>query len=678
MYALPSSFKHTVLFFLLITTLGLYIPHRAEAVLGVGDVVSDFINEVMATIDSVVNTISSYDTSSIDLKEYVLDPLAYLAAQTVIRAMTNQILGWIQGDDAGFVANLDKEFRRTADEVGGEFLNNLSGINLCGDIGAYLRISLRLPGLRQRLTCTVTGIVGNLQRFAQNFQNGGWKSFFSLQLTPQNTRSGAYMIALDAKIFAEKNSKERTALGYQAGSGFLGFKVPTKENCFTVDASAGSQAPGEGVRGSEQNLDRSSAPTTNRGFAAIGGAVQENNSTSQKTTTDNPNLPSIEKTFGITPTQEIQNLQQPRTITDQGSAAEEQQAGQQFTGALSEEGVAGPSIATGQAAGGARKTLCTKEYTTKTPGKIVGDALSGSVLSGLHSAQLADEIDEGIGAIVSALITKMLSSSSGSGGGLIGDSSLANLPPIPMSANIRYFTDKIDPMIFKLQGTEQALDKKIIEVGIKISKKTVEINTLQGACQSTTVFLSGCDTVTNLQNERTTLEQERTDLLTAFTQIDKQLNALLELRDTVATENNPLVLKDIDTYLTSLLISAGVTEQSSKGKDATPLGATQPGFNFLDIEEAAITHATSTLAFLDQKITLTATSTAELRSVRDAVTQKRKELLSLHDQLEVIRFKELSQQLDSPGSNFAVTLTTEEAIGLIRQINTKVLEAYKL
>ncbi len=249
---------------------------------------------------AIATGITAQGTTSLELKEYILDLIARVVAATLIRTMTNQVVGWIQGgSNVGFVANLDQEFRKAADQAGGEFLNKITGLNLCGDIGAYLKISLRVPtGLRSRLQCSLTQIVTNLESFARRFQNGGWKAFFALELQPQNNLTGAYLIALDAKINAETTARKRIEVGTKAGAGFLGFRVP-KQVCEFVPNFSGGNEP---------------------------------------------------------------------------------------------------------------EKLCHTEYVTKTPGRLVSDTLSKTMNIGYDFAVVADEIDESITVIVTALLQKLISS----------------------------------------------------------------------------------------------------------------------------------------------------------------------------------------------------------------------------------------------------------------------------
>src|SRR3989344_251315 len=81
-------------------------------------------------------------------KEYILDLIARIIAAVLIRALTNEIISWIQedgGKNVGLAGNLEKEFRRQIDARAGEFLNTLAKIDLCTlDMNAALQISLRI------------------------------------------------------------------------------------------------------------------------------------------------------------------------------------------------------------------------------------------------------------------------------------------------------------------------------------------------------------------------------------------------------------------------------------------------------------------------------------------------------------------------------------------------------
>lgn len=186
------------------------------------------------------------------LMTYILKPAARIVVRALLIAATNQIVAWIQGgggSNVGFVKNYEKELRRQVDARAAEFLNHLTGINLCGNIGAFLRVSLRVPRqLREQVECTVTQIIANVEDFYQNFSNGGWPVFAEIAANPQNDPYGAYLLALDAKLATEISTRQRVEVGVSTGSGFLGFRVAKGEKCEPISRPTqdptGGEAPG--------------------------------------------------------------------------------------------------------------------------------------------------------------------------------------------------------------------------------------------------------------------------------------------------------------------------------------------------------------------------------------------------------------------------------------------------
>jgi len=175
------------------------------------------------------------DLDSITTKEFVCDPVLRFVASLLIRSLTNTIIAWIQGnggEDVGFVGNFEAEFRKQLDARGGELLNQLAGVNLCGNIGAFLQISLRTgTSLRQKLQCTVTDIVENVGDFFNDFSQGGWPAFIRMSLQPQNNPYGAFLIALDAKLAAEGAAGRALERKLLANKGYSGVRTPANGIC---------------------------------------------------------------------------------------------------------------------------------------------------------------------------------------------------------------------------------------------------------------------------------------------------------------------------------------------------------------------------------------------------------------------------------------------------------------
>ena len=179
-------------------------------------------------------------------KEFVLDLIARIAAAVVVRALTNQIIGWIQGDggkNVGLIGNLEAEFRRQIDARGGEFLNQLAGIDLCtADLNAALQLHLQIPGLRDKMECTLSEIGANAEDFFNNFEQGGLPAFIKITATPQNNPYGAYLIALDAKIRTESSVHQSEQATYTANTGYFGTRSYTPK-CEALPEQLGGPAP---------------------------------------------------------------------------------------------------------------------------------------------------------------------------------------------------------------------------------------------------------------------------------------------------------------------------------------------------------------------------------------------------------------------------------------------------
>jgi len=221
----------------------------------IGGALADIVGEVTSvpTHDSMafklnsaiytttaVNCISNFTESGTAVKEsfwkHVLDVAAYAAINVVLQTITRQIIGWIKGTDSGFVQNLQAEALRTADAQTGALLNELTGVNLCGNIGAFLKLSIGAPNaaFRQRLQCSVTGIVGNFQNFYDNFANGGWPAFFSISLEPQNNAYGAFLLTANEQFQRQSGAQQTLQQKLIQGSGFKGFEVAREANCQDV------------------------------------------------------------------------------------------------------------------------------------------------------------------------------------------------------------------------------------------------------------------------------------------------------------------------------------------------------------------------------------------------------------------------------------------------------------
>lgn len=235
MKTLRNNFLKTLLALILaISIVSVFlIPKQANAFLGIGDV----------TFTTRVGTLPSDEKW---IQDYILKPAVRIAVRVMLHETTQQIVRWIQGErNVGYIRNPQSFIRSVADKAAGEVLNEITKTNLCGNIGAFLRISLRTPpGLQQKLACSLTDIVQNVESFYRNFNNGGWPAFISASVEPQNNPYGAYLIALEAKAAAESSAVDNALFKLQASYPFLGFEVEKESpNCFISQGGRSGERP---------------------------------------------------------------------------------------------------------------------------------------------------------------------------------------------------------------------------------------------------------------------------------------------------------------------------------------------------------------------------------------------------------------------------------------------------
>ena len=102
-----------------------YLPAKpAHALLGEGDEVQDPIVETQTSIINGEDTISAAANDNLWIKEYVLDPIAWMVAKTMVQSMTNSTVAWINGGFNGspaFIQDPEQFFMKLGDNIAGNF-----------------------------------------------------------------------------------------------------------------------------------------------------------------------------------------------------------------------------------------------------------------------------------------------------------------------------------------------------------------------------------------------------------------------------------------------------------------------------------------------------------------------------------------------------------------------------
>jgi len=219
---------------------------------------SDLGNLAVNAISSIENVYQAVSSAYLELKETVLDPLAWMLGKQILQALTSSVVDWINTGFEGnpsFIQNPTGFFLDVADQYTGAFIDDSGPLkDLCEPFNIDLRADLALQfglnlGLgapattKKRYTCTLSTIITNVQNakisgganitvngssvgsfMDGDFSQGGWPAFIAMTTVPQNNYMGASISAqadLDVQIADRKASIKDDIL---AGGGFMSYK----------------------------------------------------------------------------------------------------------------------------------------------------------------------------------------------------------------------------------------------------------------------------------------------------------------------------------------------------------------------------------------------------------------------------------------------------------------------
>lgn len=214
---------------------------------------------VMTGLTKVYTFISSQ-------KETVLDPIAYMAAQVLIRQLTQSIVEWINSGFNGnpsFIQDPGQFLTNTADRAAGEFILGSDLAFLCEPFEIGIRINLGLnlglsTSFRDSAGCTMSDVLrnanGSMKQAYYDFTSGdfinggGWDSWLEITTQPQNNQLGAMILAQNELDRRMEEKKHETELEAQWGSGVMSYKECTEE---TTDAEGNLLAESRVYQGND-------------------------------------------------------------------------------------------------------------------------------------------------------------------------------------------------------------------------------------------------------------------------------------------------------------------------------------------------------------------------------------------------------------------------------------------
>lgn len=251
----PNNMKHLSLHRVTATILSavfvvaplgvLSAPNRAQAQVVTSDIgfnnpfryASEAVSFVKTGATALATGATAASTNSLAIKEYGLDSIAYLAAQTAMHSIVRSTVNWInsgfQGSPA-FATDLNRNLRQVADAQAQGFLTQLLNENavhspfidqLVVGVGTSYYLYSSRDAIRERLRFTLGNTSPNPQAFQQgDFSQGGWNAWFSSFQNPANNPYGAQMLAsqLLAGQIEAATQQRVTELGW--GDGFLSWR----------------------------------------------------------------------------------------------------------------------------------------------------------------------------------------------------------------------------------------------------------------------------------------------------------------------------------------------------------------------------------------------------------------------------------------------------------------------
>jgi hypothetical protein len=238
-------FSMMLIFAFVFTYVPQYFVKEVPTVEAFGDVDPDspLLGAILAA--SGINTTANVTQAT---KDGILDAIGWAIAKTIISSLINSMINWINSGFKGspaFVQDLKRNLIDLADRTAGEFIKRLGGIGsfICSPFQLDIQLALSLEYQRAREekpieTCTLSGIVGNIEDFLEgNFSQGGWEDWIEITSKPEAyTPYGQLLTARSAMRVKLANAEGQTLAEIDWGGGFLSGKI-----CEMIEGSSGPE-----------------------------------------------------------------------------------------------------------------------------------------------------------------------------------------------------------------------------------------------------------------------------------------------------------------------------------------------------------------------------------------------------------------------------------------------------
>jgi hypothetical protein len=232
-------------------------PARAFITFDPTDFPLDILSQIWNGLTAGYDAIIADADKQLFIKEWIVD----VGVKALVTEMKNELIGdtmaWMAGGFEGggplFVQNPSQYFSEAGDEASGAFLAELGNqINgdpdfFCRDFAPDIIFELGNYRRRQRINgCTINDVAGNLERFTDNFESGGFDNWFKLRNSSNNV-IGFQLNLLDEQVYRSSIRKRDVGIETETGQGYK----PVRE-CIEWEEVESQVSEGEGLTSFER------------------------------------------------------------------------------------------------------------------------------------------------------------------------------------------------------------------------------------------------------------------------------------------------------------------------------------------------------------------------------------------------------------------------------------------
>ncbi|MFA6407555.1 MAG: hypothetical protein WCV80_02515 [Candidatus Paceibacterota bacterium] len=189
------------------------------------------------TKSAIIN--NQCETMLLALKEVALRAARAVLKKRILDTLVDQTIEWIQNGDLStgpkFVDDWGGFVDETLQLAAGDVAREIGLERLCSSgLGLQLQLNLQRPDFSNKFRCTFDQMVGNINSFRTDFNNGGWIGYNEL-LKPQNNRWGLEIMAMSELEKKQAQQKESKSFEVTTGAGFLSTKQCIEWDIYSLD-----------------------------------------------------------------------------------------------------------------------------------------------------------------------------------------------------------------------------------------------------------------------------------------------------------------------------------------------------------------------------------------------------------------------------------------------------------